>query len=79
MLGFIKYGGRDPGAREEEVVAEGGDDMGTVVEAGEKPVDIEDEEEGGGWCPFLGADCLRRSEPVEGNIVCRSTRFCPGA
>ena len=35
MLGFIKYGGREPDAREEEVAAEGVDDMGIVVEAEE--------------------------------------------
>lgn len=69
MLGFIKYGGREPDAREEEVAAEGVDDMGmVVVEA----------EEGVGRCPFPVADCLSRSEPAEGNMVCRSARVCPG-
>lgn len=73
MLGFIKYGGRESDAREEEVAAEGVD-IGMVVEAEEKPVD----EEGVGRCPFPVADCLSRSEPAEGNMVCRSARVCPG-
>lgn len=77
MLGFIKYGGREPDAREEEVAAEGVDDIGMVVEAEEKTVGREDEE-GVGRCPFPVADCLRRSEPADGNMVCRSASVCPG-
>lgn len=76
-MGFIKYGGREPCAREEEVAAEGVDDIGIVVEAEEKTVDREDEE-GIGRCPFPVADCLSRSEPAEGNMVCRSASVCPG-
>lgn len=77
MLGFIKYGGREPDAREEEAAAEGGDDIGMVVEAEEKTVDREDED-GVGRCPFPVADCLSMSEPAEGNMVCRSASVCPG-
>lgn len=77
MLGFIKYGGREPDAREEEVAAEGEEDIGMVVEAEEKTVDRE-EEEGVARCPFPVADCLSRSEPAEGNMVCSSASVCPG-
>lgn len=77
MLGFIKYGGREADGREEEVAAEGVDDMGMVVEAEEKTVDREDEE-GVGRCPFPVAGCLSRSAPAEGNMVCRSLSVCPG-
>lgn len=77
MLGFIRYGGREPDAKEEEGAAEGEDDIGMVVEAEEKTVGREDEEGVGGRCPFPVADCLRRSEPAEGNMVCRSASVCP--
>lgn len=77
MLGFIRYGGREPDAREEEGAAEGEDDMGMVVEGEEKTVGREDEE-GVGRCPFPVADCLSRSEPAEGKMLCRSASACPG-
>ncbi len=76
MLGFIKYGGKEPDTREEEGAAEGEDDIGMVVEAEEKAVGREDEE-GVGWCPFPVADCLSRSGPAEGNMFCRSASACP--
>lgn len=69
MLGFIKYGGKVPEEREEEVAV---DDMGMVEEAAEN---AEDE---GGRCPFPAAGCLRRSELTEGNMDCRSASVCPG-
>lgn len=69
MLGFIKYGGREPDAREAEVATEGVDDIGMGVEEEEKTVDRE-EEEGVGRCPFPVA--------AEGNMVCRSASVCPG-
>lgn len=77
MLGFIKYGGREPDPREEEVAADGDDDMGIVLEAEEKTVEREEEEELG-RCPFPVVDCLSRSEPAEGNMVCKSASVCPG-
>lgn len=77
MLGFIKYGGREPDAREEEGAAVGEDDIGMVVEAEEKTVGREDEE-GVERCPFPVADCLSRSEPAEGNMAWRSASVCPG-
>lgn len=77
MLGFIKYGGREPDGREEEVAAEGADDIGLVVEAEEKAVDRADEDEVGRW-PFPVVGCLSRSVPAEGNMVCRSASVCPG-
>lgn len=76
-MGFIKYGGREPDASEEEGAADDGEDMGIVVEAEEKTVGREDEE-GLGRCPFPVADCLSKSEPAEGNMVCRSASVCPG-
>lgn len=71
MLGFIRYGGREADAREEEDAAEGEDDIGMEVEAEEKTLGREDEE-GVGRCPFPVADCLSRSEPAEGKMPCRS-------
>lgn len=68
MLGFIRYGGKDPDVKEEEGAAEDEDDMGMVVEAEEKTVGRE-EEEGVERCPFPVA---------EGNMVCRSASVCPG-
>lgn len=77
MLGFIKYGGREPDVRDEDVDAEGVDDIGMVIEGEEKTVDREDEE-GVGRCPFPEAGCLSRSAPAAGNMVCRSASVCPG-
>lgn len=74
MLGFIKYGGKGAEGREEEVPAEGEDDIGIVVEAEEKAED----EEGVGRCPFPVAGCLSKSAPAEGNMDCRSAIVCPG-
>lgn len=76
-MGFIRYGGREPDTREEEVAAEGDEDMGVVVE-GEEKVAGRAEEEGLGRCPFPVGGCLSRSELAEGNMVCKSARDCPG-
>lgn len=71
MLGFIMYGGKGPDGSEEEVAV---DDMERVEGAEEKA----DDEDGGGRCPLPAAGCLRRSEPTEGNMDCRSASVCPG-
>lgn len=76
MFGFIRYGGREPDAREEEGAAVDEDDTGLVVEADEKTVGSDDEE-GVGMCPFPVTECLSKSEPAEGKMLCRSARACP--
>lgn len=74
MFGFIRYGGNGAEGREEEVPAEGEDDMGRVVDVEEKAED----EEGVGRGPFPAAGCLSKSAPAEGNMDCRSAIVCPG-
>lgn len=73
MLGFIKYGGKGADGREEEVPAEGEDDMGMVADVEEKA-----EEDGVGRCPFPVAGCLSKSAPAGGNMDGKSARVCPG-
>lgn len=77
MFGLIKYGDREPDAREEEGAAEGEDDMERVVGAVEKTVGSEDEE-GVVRGPFPVVDCLSKSEPAEGKMLCRSASPWPG-
>lgn len=74
MLGFIKYGGKGADERDEEVPAEGEEDMGMVVDAEEKAED----EEGVGRCPLPVAGCLSKSAPAGGNMDGKSARVCPG-
>lgn len=76
MLGFIRYGGREPDAREDEGAAVDEDDIGLVVEADENVVG-RDDEEGVGMCPFPVTECLIKSEPAEGKMPCRSALACP--
>lgn len=75
-MGFIRYGGREPDAREEEGAAVDEGDMGLVVEAEEKTAG-RDEEDGVGTCPFPVTECLSKSEPAEEKMLCRSARACP--
>lgn len=36
-----------------------------------------DDEEGVGMCPFPVTECLSKSEPAEGKMLCRSARAGP--